>query len=93
MKGLSANPKWCVPAALAVVALLILALSATTTHAQITNGLVGLWTFNGDPNDSSGNGNDGTLQNGATLDADTPPALGGGKPAHSRHDRARHHGT
>ncbi|MFP6882363.1 MAG: LamG-like jellyroll fold domain-containing protein [Roseibacillus sp.] len=79
MKELSANPKLRLPAPLAVVALLILAFSATTTHAQITNGLVGLWTFNGDTNDSSGNGNDGTLQNGAALDADTPPALGGGQ--------------
>ena len=75
MKRLSANPAMRAPVALAAVALLVLAFSATTTHAQITDGLVGLWTFNGDTSDSSGNGNDATLQNGATLDADTPVAL------------------
>ena len=31
-----------------------------------TNGLVGYWPFNGNANDESGNGNDGT-NNGATL--------------------------
>ena len=34
-----------------------------------TNGLVGYWPFNGNANDESGNGNDGTV-NGATLTAD-----------------------
>jgi hypothetical protein len=34
-----------------------------------TNGLVGWWPFNGNANDESGNGNDGTV-NGATLTAD-----------------------
>jgi hypothetical protein len=34
-----------------------------------TNGLVGWWPFNGNANDESGNGNDGTV-NGATLSAD-----------------------
>jgi hypothetical protein len=31
-----------------------------------TNGLVGWWPFNGNANDESGNGNNGTV-NGATL--------------------------
>jgi opacity protein-like surface antigen len=34
-----------------------------------TNGLVGWWPFNGNANDESGNGNNGTV-NGATLSAD-----------------------
>ncbi len=33
-----------------------------------SNGLVGYWPFNGNANDASGNGNNGTV-NGATLDA------------------------
>ena len=49
-------------------------LLATTTFAQIpnyvpTNGLVGWWPFNGNANDESGNGNNGTV-NGATLTMD-----------------------
>ena len=47
---------------------------ATITMAQVppyvpTNGLVGWWPFNGNANDESGNGNNGTV-NGATLSAD-----------------------
>jgi hypothetical protein len=47
---------------------------ATTTFAQVpsyvpTNGLVGWWPFNGNANDQSGNGNNGTV-NGATLTTD-----------------------
>jgi hypothetical protein len=47
---------------------------ATTTIAQVpsyvpTNGLAGWWPFNGNANDESGNGNNGTV-NGATLTAD-----------------------
>ncbi len=47
---------------------------ATTTNAQVpsyvpTNGLVGYWTFNGNANDESGNGNNGAV-NGATLTTD-----------------------
>ena len=43
-------------------------------HAQVptyvpTNGLVGYWPFNGNANDASGNGNNGTV-NGATLTTD-----------------------
>jgi hypothetical protein len=45
-----------------------------TTLAQVpsyvpTNGLVGYWPFNGNANDESGNGNNGTV-NGATLTSD-----------------------
>ncbi len=52
---------------------LVLCLGAFTS-AQIpsyvpTNGLVGWWPFNGNANDESGNGNNGTV-NGATLAAD-----------------------
>ena len=44
------------------------------TMAQVpnyvpTNGLVGYWPFNGNANDESGNGNNGTV-NGATLTSD-----------------------
>ncbi len=46
----------------------------TATMAQVpsyvpTNGLVGYWPFNGNANDESGNGNNGTV-NGATLTTD-----------------------
>jgi hypothetical protein len=47
----------------------------TASMAQVvpnyvpTNGLVGWWPFNGNANDESGNGNNGTV-NGATLTAD-----------------------
>ena len=56
--------------------LLILAVFTlvTTASSQIpnyvpSNGLVGWWPFNGNANDESGNGNNGTV-NGATLTAD-----------------------
>jgi hypothetical protein len=47
---------------------------ATTASAQVpnyvpTNGLVGWWPFNGNANDESGNGNNGTVY-GATLATD-----------------------
>ena len=47
---------------------------ATVTSAQVpsyvpSNGLVGWWPFNGNANDESGNGNNGTV-NGATLTTD-----------------------
>jgi len=47
---------------------------ATATMAQVpdylpTNGLVGWWPFNGNANDESGNGNNGSV-NGATLTSD-----------------------
>jgi hypothetical protein len=52
----------------------ILLTLSVTTFAQIpsyvpSNGLVGWWPFNGNANDESGNGNNGTV-NGATLTAD-----------------------
>ena len=54
--------------------LAILAITATIKAQNIpsyipTNGLVGWWPFNGNANDESGNGNDGTV-NGATLTTD-----------------------
>jgi hypothetical protein len=50
------------------------ALTTQTLFAQVpsyvpTNGIVGYWPFNGNANDESGNGNNGTV-NGATLSAD-----------------------
>jgi len=56
---------------LTVIAILGL---ATVTSAQVpsyvpTNGLVGWWPFNGNANDESGNGNNGTV-NGAALTTD-----------------------
>jgi len=49
-------------------------LVSSSIQAQVpsyvpTDGLVGYWPFNGNANDESGNGNDGTV-NGATLTAD-----------------------
>ena len=41
----------------------------TTNNIDITTGLVGYWPFNGNANDESGNGNNGTV-NGATLTTD-----------------------
>jgi hypothetical protein len=51
-----------------------LLLAASSAFAQVpsyvpTNGLVGWWPFNGNANDASGNGNNGTV-NGATLTTD-----------------------
>lgn len=51
-----------------------IALTTQTLFAQVpsyvpTNGLVGYWPFNGNANDESGNGNNGTI-NGATLTTD-----------------------
>ena len=53
---------------------IVIILVALITNAQVpsyvpTNGLVGYWPFNGNANDVSGNGNNGTL-NGATLTTD-----------------------
>jgi hypothetical protein len=53
-----------------VVGLCITAnLMAQVPNYVPTNGLVGWWPFNGNANDESGNGNNGTV-NGATLTAD-----------------------
>jgi hypothetical protein len=54
--------------------LLFSVLFTTMSFAQVpnyvpTNGLVGWWPFNGNANDESGNGNNGTV-NGATLTID-----------------------
>jgi hypothetical protein len=55
--------------------LIVALLFATNLMAQNvpnyvpTNGLVGWWSFNGNANDESGNGNNGTV-NGATLTSD-----------------------
>jgi hypothetical protein len=51
-----------------------LLLAASSAFAQVpsyvpTNGLVGWWPFNGNANDESGNGNNGTVS-GATLTSD-----------------------
>jgi hypothetical protein len=58
---------------LLLIAVATLGLTATTL-AQVpsyvpSNGLVGWWPFNGNANDESGNGNNGTV-NGATLTSD-----------------------
>lgn len=56
----------------AVIAFLAFALTtiAQTVPSNVpTNGLVGYWGFNGNANDQSGNGNNGTV-NGATLTTD-----------------------
>ena len=52
----------------------MLLMSSSSLKAQVpsyvpTNGLVGWWPFNGNANDESGNGNNGTV-NGATLTSD-----------------------
>jgi hypothetical protein len=56
------------------VILVLSVLFTATTFAQVpnyvpTNGLVAWWPFNGNANDESGNGNNGTV-NGATLTVD-----------------------
>ena len=53
---------------------LVVVLTSQSLFAQVpsyvpTNGLVGYWPFNGNANDESGNGNNGTV-NGATLTSD-----------------------
>jgi hypothetical protein len=59
---------------LLLTAVATLGLAAATIAQNVpsyvpTNGLVGWWPFNGNANDESGNGNNGTV-NGATLTAD-----------------------
>ncbi|NIP98796.1 MAG: hypothetical protein GWO24_37490, partial [Akkermansiaceae bacterium] len=41
--------------------------------------LIGLWSFEGNTNDSSGNDNHGELQNGASLSDEVADALGAGQ--------------
>jgi hypothetical protein len=54
---------------LALAALPLLATAQTIPSYVPTSGLVGWWPFNGNANDESGNGNNGTV-NGATLTID-----------------------
>ena len=51
------------------------ALTTQTLFAQVpsyvpTDGLVGYWPFNGNANDESGNGNNGTAINGVLMTTD-----------------------
>ncbi|MFM8432121.1 MAG: hypothetical protein ACKOA1_04920, partial [Bacteroidota bacterium] len=54
---------------LGVFTLFSIVLTAQIPGYVPTNGLVGWWPFNGNANDESGNGNNGTV-NGATLSSD-----------------------
>ncbi len=53
----------------ATMSLATVTISQTVPSYVPTNGLVGWWPFNGNANDESGNGNNGTV-NGATLTTD-----------------------
>lgn len=55
--------------ALATISLTTATMAQSVPSYVPTNGLVGWWPFNGNANDESGNGNNGTV-NGATLTAD-----------------------
>jgi hypothetical protein len=59
--------------------LIVLSAQAQVPSHVPTNGLVGYWPFNGNANDESGNGNNGTV-NGASLAADR---FGNGNEAYS----------
>ena len=61
--------KRCLLSALAVGLCLSVNVMAQVPSYVPTNGLVGWWPFNGNANDESGNGNNGTV-NGATLTND-----------------------
>jgi hypothetical protein len=61
--------KRCLLSALAVGLSLAANVMAQVPSYVPTNGLVGWWPFNGNANDESGNGNNGTV-NGATLTTD-----------------------
>ena len=53
-----------------LTAILIASLSFSQVPSYVpTDGLVGYWPFNGNANDESGNGNDGTV-NGVVLSED-----------------------
>ena len=56
-------------AVIAFLAFAVTTLAQTVPSYVPTNGLVGYWGFNGNANDLSGNGNNGTV-NGATLTTD-----------------------
>jgi hypothetical protein len=55
--------------AVATIGLTAATMAQTVPSYVPTNGLVGWWPFNGNANDESGNGNNGTV-NGATLTTD-----------------------
>jgi hypothetical protein len=55
--------------AVATLGLTVASVAQTVPNYVPTNGLVGWWPFNGNANDESGNGNNGTV-NGATLTTD-----------------------
>lgn len=55
--------------ALATLGLTVATMAQSVPSYVPTNGLVGWWPFNGNANDESGNGNNGTV-NGATLTTD-----------------------
>jgi hypothetical protein len=55
--------------AVATLGLTVASVAQTVPNYVPTNGLVGWWPFNGNANDESGNGNNGTV-NGATLTED-----------------------
>jgi Concanavalin A-like lectin/glucanases superfamily len=49
------------------IALLAVLLTTATAQTFLTNGLVAYYPFNGNANDASGNGNNGTIYGGVTL--------------------------
>src|ERR1017187_6660333 len=53
-----------------VVALFALSLPFVYAQSFLTNGLVAYYPFNGNANDASGNGNNGTIQGGVALAPD-----------------------
>ena len=55
--------------AIAIFGLATITMAQTIPSYVPTNGLVGWWPFNGNANDLSGNGNNGTV-NGSTLTSD-----------------------
>jgi hypothetical protein len=59
-----------IPVVLAMALLL-----ATSSEADV----IGLWRFDGNTNDTSGNANHGSLMNGASLSSDVPAVLAGGQ--------------
>jgi hypothetical protein len=58
-----------------LIAMLFVAVLAVPTYAD----LLGYWRFDGNTNDSSGNGNDGELMNGASLSGDIPAVFTAGQ--------------
>jgi len=85
IKNTSATFSWQIALAGAVMGLLL----ASTTHATITSGsLIGEWNLNGNLNDGTSNGNDGTLFNGTgSAGFVTDPTHGGGVDLNGTGDR------